>query len=290
MTPVEIDTELARIWTEIYKAQRRVDQMSKSISRPYPGRAAHQIERDKELLARYQGELQALRDEAQPYEAEYASRPWRRYFLVANNNGHVHRGMDCSTCFYDTQYNWLVDLADCDENAMIEEWGELACTVCFPSAPTNPFYNRPSRRDREAQAAREAEKAQRQAAKDAKAITNPDGTPLRGEYGVVATKIAARNELSSAIQNMVFYGPERHADWARTLIAALVPHTEIDWFKVATNAIKKAVKESEVPPNNPYRLTPEQITEHGLQIQANAATARDFLADAQRIHTSYASN
>ena len=48
--------------------------------------------------------------------------------------------MDCTTCFPTTQYGWLVNLADCDEDAMIEEWGEMACTVCFPTAPTNPNY------------------------------------------------------------------------------------------------------------------------------------------------------
>ena len=65
---------------------------------------------------------------------------WHRYFLVNNNNGHVHRDMACSTCYPTTQYLWLVELADCDEQAMVASYGELACTVCFPDAPTLPGY------------------------------------------------------------------------------------------------------------------------------------------------------
>ena len=66
--------------------------------------------------------------------------------------------MGCSTCFPTTEYAWLVELADCDEDAMIVDYGEKACTVCFPGAPANPHFNGPGRRDREALAARQAEK------------------------------------------------------------------------------------------------------------------------------------
>lgn len=93
---------------------------------------------------------------------------WNRYFLVTNNNGHVHRGMGCSTCFPTTEYAWLVELASCDEAEMIEEFGEKACTVCFPDAPANPSFHGPGRRDREAQAARQAEKDARNLVKASK--------------------------------------------------------------------------------------------------------------------------
>ena len=100
----------------------------------------------------------------------YNEHRWNRYFLVTNTNGHVHRNMGCSTCFPTTEYAWLVELADCDEDAMIIEFGEKACTVCFPDAPANPQFNGPGRRDREAQAARQAEKDARQAVKNAKRL------------------------------------------------------------------------------------------------------------------------
>jgi hypothetical protein len=78
---------------------------------------------------------------------------WLRYFLVTSSVGHVHRGMDCSTCHDTTTYAWLVDLADCDEDAMIREYGTKACTTCFPKAPAHPAWIEAQRRD-EAEAAR----------------------------------------------------------------------------------------------------------------------------------------
>ena len=207
---------------------------------------------------------------------------WNRYFLVKNSNGHVHRGTSCSTCFPDTQYGWLVNLADCDEDAMIEEWGELACTVCFPSAPTNPLYNRPSRRDREAQEARAAEKAARDAAKAAKGIVDLDGSPLKDAHGyTLKTKVAARNELSSCFNSLVYYGLDHPQDFAAT-IRRLVPALEvagIDWVKVATNAIKRAVKDSTPEAHNPYRLTAEQLAEGAAKIAANTAQAQALLEE-----------
>lgn len=279
MSPVEIDTELARLYNE------EGDLVSRLVSyegyardalrrRDRPGLARDRadltpwelrdLERYEANIVELAAKLAAVRTERSPFEDEFARRGgWLRYFLVTNDNGHVHRGMNCSSCYSTTRYAWLVELADCDEGAMIEEWGEKACTVCFPEAPTNPFYNRPSRRDREALEARAAEKAEREAKKNAKAIFDPvTGGPLRvynGSYtnhrtGVVEesfetikTKIAARNELSRAVQDLVFYGTEggngdvflRRAEMLR---AALAP-TEIDAEKIIANAFKKATKD-----------------------------------------------
>jgi hypothetical protein len=283
MTPVEIDTvhaanynEQAKLDSWIRSAVKYIERLeAKLVKGTLTSWESQSLESDRNRLVESQEQLRQVIAAAAPYQVEYSRRPWNRYFLVDNTNGHVHRGMDCTTCFMSTRYSWLVDLADCDEDAMIEEWGEMACTVCFPSAPTNPNYNRPSRRDREAQAAREAEKAAKDAVKAEKAITDVDGSPLQVGYGVIKTKIAARNELSSAFQSLVCYGTDHPSDYVaqiRKLVAAL-DAAGVDWHKVPGNAIKKAVKDSTVPPNNPYRLTPEQITEHAAEIQANATQA-----------------
>lgn len=123
-----------------------------------------EIERDIDLANERITELDRI----------WAEHGWNRYFLVTNSNGHVHRGMSCSTCFATTEYAWLVELADCDEAEMIEEFGEKACTVCFPDAPANPHFNGPGRRDREAQAARQAEKDARNEAKAAKRLAEDE--------------------------------------------------------------------------------------------------------------------
>ena len=98
----------------------------------------------RNALARYDefvAEMARIRDAEKPLTEEYVRRGgWLRYFLVTNTNGHVHRGMNCSTCHFTTTYAWLIDLADCDETAMVAEYGEKACTVCFPDAPTMPGW------------------------------------------------------------------------------------------------------------------------------------------------------
>jgi hypothetical protein len=282
-TPVQIDTELARIWGEIDKAQDQVEAYKAYLAREEKSGQPIRWAGGKstaEYLAEYRAKLQELRIEADPYQDEYVRRGgWLRYFLVSNTNGHVHREMHCSTCFPTTRYNWLVNLADCDEDAMVEEWGELACTVCFPNAPTNPLYNRPSRRDREAQEAKAAEKAVKQAEKDAKAIKDLDGSELRVDGYAIKTKVAARNKLSDAFQSLVVYGldhPQRFQDQVRKLVPVL-DNAGVEWQGVAERAIKKALKDMVVPPNNPYRLTPEQIKEGEARHAANAKTARSLL-------------
>ena len=120
----------------------------------------------------------------EPFEAEYRLARWNRAWLVLNNNGHVHSSRACGTCFATTQFGWLPQLSGADEAYIVEQAGEAACTVCYPSAPVASL-NQPRRvfhkTEEEAQRAREeraAAKAEREAKKIAKAITTPEGEPL----------------------------------------------------------------------------------------------------------------
>lgn len=182
LTPAEIDRELARIQDERHQADARhytdVIYSAAGATTTYHGR--HRIPRRdmtleeavdtaRERVAAATGEYYlpgtttlvstvqhyldahdewvektaALASEELSYESEFRRRGgWNRYFLVTNADGHVHRGMNCSTCHLTTQYAWLIDLADCDETKMVEEYGEKACTVCFPDAPTLPGWAR----------------------------------------------------------------------------------------------------------------------------------------------------
>lgn len=229
MTPAAIDGRLSEILTRGHRA------LSLALSyRTYAAKAdglgrLGSAGDYTSTAERYETEALELRAEAEPFEAEFVRRGgWNRYFLVTNGNGHVHRGMTCSTCFPTTEYAWLVDLADCDEAAMVAEWGEQACTVCFPDAPTRKGYGdgtssyaKRTKADREA---RSAERAAAAAAKAAKAITAPDGSPLRVGGWVIKTKIAARNELSGRVKDYCLYGPGHPSDFAgqiRALAEAL---------------------------------------------------------------------
>ena len=152
-------------------------------------------------------------------DAVYDEHRWNRYFLVTNGNGHVHRGMSCRTCFATTQYAWLVELADCDESAMIEEFGEKACTVCFPDAPANPKFHGPGRRDREAQAARQADKDAREAVKAARNLT--EDQRFRNHMGDLVTTVAAcKQALRDEVELKYYYTNGPHPWHAESVEAA----------------------------------------------------------------------
>lgn len=262
MTPAEIDTELATLWYERQKYEAWAANARKYL-KDYERRGDKACaERMWVEVDRYQAEVVRLKAAAVPFEDEFAARGgWLRYFLVTNANGHVHRGMDCTTCYARTTYAWLPELSDCVEGDMVEEFGEKACTICFPNAPAYKAFQGPGRRDAAAKAERDAEKAAREAKIAEKAITAPDGSPLRvpsyvstnwktGEkmqnYETYRTKVSARNALSGAVQSYGHYGSRDGAGeylvQARILIEALEA-AGIETTPVIERAAKKAIKE-----------------------------------------------
>jgi len=176
-TPVQIDTQLAQLNETrhgvLVQLQRNDSYIAELVNamrvhgpKPWTMRElAELIERNAQSATK----LAQLDAQITPLEAEYDSRPWRRYFLVTNSNGHVHRGRSCQQCFPTTQYAWLVELADCDERDMVAQYGEKACTTCFPSAPTMEGWGKVAERAAAAKAAKKAEREAKKAAKAAKA-------------------------------------------------------------------------------------------------------------------------
>jgi hypothetical protein len=249
MTPVEVDTELSRIWGKLFTARQAVKDIKKRMKAVYTygakkGLPMYDQADLAERLAKAEALIEEFEAEAAPFEAEYSLRPWKRYFLVTNANGHVHRGMNCSTCFPTTEYAWLIDLADCDEAAMVNDYGEKACTVCFPDAPTFPAFAGPGRLDREAQAAKDAEKAAKAAAKNAKLLVEP--VRIHHTSWKITTIASAKQEIRDAIRYTAWYGDadgKRAAD-IETLTAALlakgIEQAEIDTLvQRATKAARK---------------------------------------------------
>jgi hypothetical protein len=166
MTPVEVDTVLADLWDRMY---RQMDILARTKGYLKLTKNARLADEYGAQIAKADAALAALKVEARPYEAEYQTRGWLRYFLVTNGNGHVHRGRDCSTCYPSTRYGWLTTLSGCDEAAMVAEYGTDACTVCFPGAPALPGWGS-SKSEREHQAARDAREAKRSVAAAKRAV------------------------------------------------------------------------------------------------------------------------
>lgn len=225
MTPSEIDAVLAENWTDQARARQRISAAADAIRRAAGQRRvgyglearwsgdlneaigrthyeADNAEKDYEragasrLLAELEErrtDLDALCAAAYPYEAEYSERGWTRYFLVANTGGHVHRERSCSTCFATTEFNWLPSLSGCDESAMVAEYGELGCTVCFPDAPSMSGFgdgtSALARYSAAEKAERVAAKAERAAAKAAKTFDPPFRVSRYGWAGDSTTEL-----------------------------------------------------------------------------------------------------
>ena len=125
-------------------------------------------------------------------DAEFNARPWSRFWLVTNTGGHVHRNMNCTTCFPTTRYAFLPDYSGSTDAQLIEAGGSSICSVCFPDAPVDTWNRAGTIEAPDKKAAREEReraKEEREAKKAAKAIASPDGTTLRlgGKWGETIT-------------------------------------------------------------------------------------------------------
>ncbi|HEX5116008.1 MAG TPA: hypothetical protein VFW65_12490 [Pseudonocardiaceae bacterium] len=199
-TPAEIDAELDRLAREQATAQDALDRLRSHVTSLLEYGMAAEATAVRPRIAQARQTIIDCEVAARPLDAEFARRDgWTRAWLVLNSGGHVHRTTACRTCFPSTRLAWLTHLSGKDETEIVELAGEAACTECYPSAPVE-VRARPSRIKTPEQLAREADKAARAKAKAAKAITAPDGTPLRTQgYGQIDTEFTARRSYVDAV-------------------------------------------------------------------------------------------
>lgn len=200
-TPVDIDTRLSELYDEVQKAQRPLSYLGKDYERSV--KALDKVDVDGE---RYSGqreylekevhttrakiddihrEVERIKVEAAPYEAEYRRRGgWSRAFLTTGANGHVHSSMHCSTCNREgkaTAFSWMTDYSGADEESIVGDAGERACTTCYPTAPAE-VLGRPTKMfsaDEKRQQEEREERAKAKIERDQKKIANgltPDGS------------------------------------------------------------------------------------------------------------------
>lgn len=166
MTPVEIDTILADLYSQHSAAARKVESEREMIfhqssalygrghakwslafgdaltevknladtDETYAGRQA------AERLAKYQAAIaarDAIQAEMSTIGAEFTRRGgWTRGYLVTD--GHVHSSMNCPSCNKGevaTQFTWLVEFSGGTEAEVVAAAADRACTVCYPTAP-----------------------------------------------------------------------------------------------------------------------------------------------------------
>lgn len=143
-TPVQIDTEIARIGGligvqtgRIGDARRVIEIAKKRIEKGTSdaGKQPAVIEAAEAEIAAAEAAIVSLREEIAPYKGQYEERRWTRYYLVNNSNGHIHKNLNCSTCFVTTEYSWLFECSGRTPEDLIAEYGEDVCSECYPQAP-----------------------------------------------------------------------------------------------------------------------------------------------------------
>lgn len=174
---VKTDTEIARLYGIKFDLLGKIQMYRNTInSRWSDDRTKAQY---AEMIEAVKESIKEIEIEMAPLVATYKLHNWNRAFIVTNNGGHVHKSMDCNTCFPTTEFAWLVDYSSDSETTIVEAAGNTACTVCYPSAPAD-VLNRPSTivtADKIAKAEAKAERDAKKAEKIAKRPT-ADGSEL----------------------------------------------------------------------------------------------------------------
>ena len=226
---VKIDTELSELhykhWSLINDLESAIDSV-KFYEKHYPN-SVEKIQEYNNKIEKIESSINEVNVEINKLNKIYNQDPWTRAFLVIASNGHVHKSRDCSTCFPTTRYQWLVQYSNDDENTIVEDAGQDACTVCYPSAPAE-VLNRPSRivtadkiAKAQAKAERDAKKAERIAKEKANAPT-ASGKFLTYKEGKWTREI--RTERSAITE---WYS--QYADSQREIVTEYYdgkPHTE----------------------------------------------------------------
>lgn len=225
-TPAGIDDKLAGIWEKLNSARQRRAILKRDVlyneqNMGRYGMTEQSLERKQASLAALDAQVDALEDEAAPLEAEYRRRGrWARYFrVITSGEGHVHSSMNCRTCYPTTIYTWLPTLSGQGEDEAVSDYGSEMCSICFPSVTTHPSYQTRGRIAEERQAELAAERVARAAVKAEKAITAPDGSPLRIGSGssyreTITTAVTAERTLVSKLAEMSLrFSDDRIEEW-----------------------------------------------------------------------------
>lgn len=200
-TPVAIDEALAWFYGEMAKPEAQIAH-SKSQLRPIvekikkikdggevagisrPIDAIKLMERYSTLQAQItysEAQVAELEKAAAPLHAEYRRRGgWARYFIVKNENGHIHSSMQCQTCNREgklTDFGWLTAWSGTEAKDLTAEVGPTACTVCFPWAETIRVEAEAAAKAAK-KTAREELAAEKARVAAEKGITTPEGEKL----------------------------------------------------------------------------------------------------------------
>jgi hypothetical protein len=226
---VKIDTELSELhfkrFNLLFDLESAID-TKEFYEKHYPTRL--------EEIAKQEGKIESARKKIFEVGCQILERneiydrdPWTRAFLVLASNGHVHSSMDCNTCFPTTRYQWLVQYSNDDENIIVEDAGQDACTICYPSAPAETL-NRPSRIVTADKIAKAQAKAERDAKKAARIAKEKANAPTASGKSLIYKEGKWTREIKTE-RSAITEWYSQYADSQREIVTEYYdgkPHTE----------------------------------------------------------------
>lgn len=270
VNPVVVDTALAKAWDRKGVVFREIEYLTKLNEHYRKGAMSYyekSIVANEKKIAELSVEFDKLIDEIADLENKYEG--WSRAFLVRNGNGHVHSSMNCSTCFPTTQFLWITDYSGADEDKIVKDAGEMACSVCFPNAPVDYKYRPCVIEDpelAEAKRVRDEAKRVREEERERKGIKDIDGKPLSvfgfGKYREqIKTLRSAEIWLVNAGFEIATHDPER------TWQAEQHENKKVDFVRVlAAIAKKRGVSVEEVRAEAQVKIA-KKITKYQREVE-----------------------
>jgi len=188
-SPAEIDTEIASLEGQNSALHFAADRAQQMIASKYATHANR--EQARKTIADAMTRSTVLNHLLHALEAEHTRRGgWARYYVVDNNNGHLHTHTSCQNTYETTEWVWMPGMSGMTKAEAVAEGGKLTCLSCFPEFRAEielgrePRFETPrmkrTREEREAAAAKKAKKATKAAANG---ITDVDGSPLKDDDG-----------------------------------------------------------------------------------------------------------
>lgn len=198
---------------------------------------------------------------SQMLENVYELYGWTRAYIVPG--GHVHKDYHCHTLFFDTERYLVAEVSGMTEDEIVAKAGERACTVCYPSAPSqylalkSELFTRDEKEKENARREREAKHAAKEAAK---VVVEFPEINARTKKPYIRTETfgslrSAQNEVLSMLGRMFYcknsegpYGEEgaqKYLEKANRVIKAMVAHPQEErpesaiYLECVTKAKKK---------------------------------------------------
>jgi hypothetical protein len=311
-TPAEIDTEIARLQDEISAVNDRLrpvnereQVLAKAISplteidqavmialggRDKVRAVWEKVSNQQELLLNER----VIRDKAlSELTGEYRRRGyWTRYFVVDNDNGHLHTSTACRNTYETTSWVWMPSMSGMTHEEAVAEGGKLSCLTCFSEfreeieKGREPRFETPRmKKTREEREATAAAKAAKQAKAADKGITAPDGSPLLDDDGyAIKTLRTAQIKAVDALEQAGL--DEIYADQAETASHAMqlleMSKRELDYASrlIEAIAVKQARPAADVEAELAVKATKKLAPARKDEAARKAAgkTAREWYA------------